>query len=67
MPCVAFMYINLSVSTFVLKVNLLSATVKSYIIDVYADNIAVEQLCFNKRCAAVFISFSCKHHFLKIR
>ena len=51
-PRVALVNINLSVSTFVLKVNLLSATVKSYIIDVYADNIAVEQLGFNKRCAA---------------
>lgn len=49
---VTLMNINLSVSTFVLKVNLLPATVKGNVIDIYADNIAVEQLGFNKRCAA---------------
>ena len=49
---VTLMNINLSVSTSVLKVNLLPATVKGNVIDIYADNIAVEQLGFNKRCAA---------------
>ena len=51
-PRVTLMNINLSVSAFVLKVNLLPATVKGNIINIYADNIAVEQLGFNKRCAA---------------
>lgn len=64
---VAFFYINFAVCTLVLKVNFLAAAFKRDVINVYADNIAVEQLRFNKGSAAVFISFSCKHHFLKIR
>ena len=51
-PRVTLMNINLSVSAFVLKVNLLPATVKGNIVDIYADYITVKQLGFNKRCAS---------------
>ena len=51
-PRVTFVNINLSVSAFVLKVSLLSATVKGNIVDIYADYITVKQLGFNKRCAS---------------
>ena len=64
---VAFFDINLAVCTFVLKVNFLAAAFKRNVVDIYADNIAVKQLRLNKSSTAVFISFSCKHHFLKIR
>ena len=64
---IAFFNINLAVCTLVLKVNFFAAAVKRNIVDIYADNIAVEQLRFNKGSAAVFTLFFCKHHCLKIR
>lgn len=67
MTRVAFFDINLAVGAFVFKVNFLAAAFKRDVVDVYADNIAVEQLRFNKGSAAVFTLFFCKHHCLKIR
>ena len=67
MTRVAFFDINLAVCTLVFKVNFLAAAFKRDVVDVYADNIAVEQLRFNKGSAAVFTLFFCKHHRLKIR
>ena len=48
MTYIPFMYINLTVSTLVLKIHFLSTTVKRSIIDIHADYVAVEQLGFNK-------------------
>ena len=39
---ITFMNINLSVGTFVLKINLLPTTINSYTIDIYTDDITVE-------------------------
>ena len=52
MTSITFMYINLTVSTLMLKIHLFSATSKGDIIHINTNYVTVEQLCFNKRCAA---------------
>lgn len=52
MPGIAFMYINLAISTFVFKVGFLPASVKRNIIYINTNNISVEQFCFYEGSAA---------------
>lgn len=49
---VALVDIDLTLCWFVIKVNLFSTAFESDIVYINADNITVEQLCFNKCCPA---------------
>ncbi len=52
MSRVAFVDIHFSFDRFVVKIGLFTATVKGNFIYINADNISIEQFCFDKRCAA---------------
>ena len=47
---ITLMDVYLSICTFVFKINLFFASVKSDIVDVNTNNISAEQLRFNQRC-----------------